>query len=106
MKVFLAAGLCVVAFTVVIAGILVLTMTERHTGAGSFLDRAFEAVSTFNTVGLSTGITAKLTVGGKLTLVLLMYLGRVGTLTVAAALARTHPEEGRFRYAYEDVTVG
>jgi trk system potassium uptake protein TrkH len=66
----------------------------------------FEAISAFNTVGLSMGITAKLSVVGKLNLVVLMFFGRVGLLTLAAAL--TVPRRGArdFRYASEDVVVG
>ena len=47
----------------------------------------FEAVSAFATVGLSTGITAGLPASAKLTLMALMFVGRVGTITVASALA-------------------
>ncbi|WP_166996524.1 TrkH family potassium uptake protein [Paramicrobacterium fandaimingii] len=47
----------------------------------------FEAVSAFGTVGLSTGITQQLPDAAQLTLVVLMYLGRLGPMTVAAALA-------------------
>lgn len=52
------------------------------------LDRVlFEAISAFATVGLSTGITADLPPTGQLVLVALMFLGRVGTITIASALA-------------------
>jgi potassium uptake TrkH family protein len=47
----------------------------------------FEAISAFATVGLSTGITADLPASAQLTLMALMYVGRVGTITVASALA-------------------
>lgn len=50
-------------------------------------DVLFEAISAFATVGLSTGITAELPPSGQLVLIALMYVGRVGTVTVAAALA-------------------
>lgn len=60
----------------------------------------FEAVSALGTVGLSTGITASLPDAGKVLLIVLMFLGRLGPLTLASALAlrqRTHlyerPEE-------------
>lgn len=46
----------------------------------------FEAVSAFGTVGLSTGITADLPDAGKLILMLLMFLGRLGPLTLGTAL--------------------
>lgn len=47
----------------------------------------FEAVSAFATVGLSTGITYELPVSAELVLMTLMFIGRIGTITVAAALA-------------------
>lgn len=63
-------------------------------------DVAFEAISAFGTVGLSVGITAKLPVVAQITLMVLMFVGRVGTITVGSALAlrrRSHhyhlPEE-------------
>ncbi|WP_238148868.1 TrkH family potassium uptake protein [Serinicoccus sediminis] len=51
------------------------------------LDLGFEVVSAFATVGLSTGITASLPPSAQLVLMVLMFLGRLGPITVAAALA-------------------
>jgi trk system potassium uptake protein len=51
------------------------------------LELAFEVVSAFSTTGLSTGITPKLSVPGKLLITLLMFVGRIGPLTLALALA-------------------
>lgn len=47
----------------------------------------FEVISAFATCGLSTGITSALPESAKIVLIVLMYLGRVGTMTLAAALA-------------------
>ncbi len=58
-----------------------------------FLPLLFETISAFGTVGLSMGVTPELTVKGKLFISLLMYLGRIGPLTFALALA------GRVRYS-------
>ncbi len=67
---------------VVVATLSLMIMTE------STLDESlFEVVSAFSTVGLSTGITADLPVAGQLVLVVLMFLGRVGPITLASALA-------------------
>jgi trk system potassium uptake protein len=65
----------------------------------------FEVVSAFATVGLSTGITAQLPPAGQLILVGLMFVGRVGTITVATALAlrRRHVA---YRYPEERPIVG
>jgi trk system potassium uptake protein TrkH len=100
-----AIGLFVIAFGVVTLGILALTITEQGRD-GSFLDFMFEAVSAFNTVGLSTGVTAELSTPGRWLIIALMFLGRVGPLTLASALARPVAATERFRYAYEEVMVG
>ncbi|MGC6373584.1 TrkH family potassium uptake protein [Pseudomonas sp. K2I15] len=65
----------------------------------------FEVISAFGTVGLSTGITAELPTSSQLVLTLLMYAGRVGTITLAASLAlgeRRMP----YRYPEEHPIVG
>jgi trk system potassium uptake protein len=106
-----AVGLVVVAFTVVTVAIFTLTWTEQvgHHGEGHalFLAYMFEAVSAFNTVGLSLDITPELSPTGRVLTSLLMFIGRVGPLTFAAALAMAaRRTSSRFRYAYEDVVVG
>ncbi|MET0266153.1 MAG: potassium transporter TrkG [Duganella sp.] len=65
----------------------------------------FEVISAFGSTGLSTGITAQLPPSGQLMLTVLMYLGRVGTITLAASLVlgeRRMP----YRYAEEHPIVG
>ncbi len=53
---------------------------------GQFLEILFETVSAFSTVGLSTGLTAKLTIAGKWILIVLMFIGRLGPLLFVAAI--------------------
>ncbi|HJS06729.1 MAG TPA: TrkH family potassium uptake protein [Pirellulales bacterium] len=102
-----AIGLFAIAFGLVTAGIFVLTASEGFGVPGSrFLSWMFEAASAFNTVGLSMGVTPELSAAGRWTTILLMFFGRVGPLTIAAALATRRPGERGFRYAYEDVVVG
>jgi len=52
------------------------------------------------------GLTGELSSMGRSTITVLMFLGRVGPLTLAAALVIRRPRKSRFRYAYEDVVVG
>lgn len=107
-----AVGLSVAAFALVTASIFLLTATERFgqeyvSPQGEFLAYMFEAVSAFNTVGLSMGTTDELTVPGRWLAIVLMFVGRVGPLTFAAALAmRARRRSADYRYAYEDVVVG
>lgn len=107
-----AVGLFVAAFGLVTAAIFIFTTSElgavTHAQvAGSFIKYMFEAASAFNTVGLSMGVTHDLSSVGRWTAIFLMFLGRVGPLTFAAALARNLRQPiGGFRYAYEDVVVG
>lgn len=103
-----AVSLFTITMAVTVFGILLLTISEQQIAQGGSDLRVcmFEAISAFNTVGLSMGITPVLTGVGKGISILLMFFGRVGPLTVAAAL--TIPQKGanEFRYANEDVVVG
>src|SRR5699024_5750993 len=70
------------ATLVKITTLAMLLLTDLH------LDVVlYDVISAFATVGLSTGLTADLPVGGKLVLTALMFAGRTGTMTLAAALA-------------------
>ena len=69
-----------------IIGPFVLAISEADllaTGKYDFMDLVFEHVSAASTVGLSTGITAELSGVGKFVLIIAMFIGRVGTLTLA-----------------------
>ncbi len=74
-------------FVVVSSTLALLAISDEN------LDRVlFEVISAFSTVGLTTGITADLPSAGQALLVALMFIGRVGTITVASALAlRSRP---------------
>lgn len=74
-----------------VVGPFVLSITEHdllQSGQFTFLDIVFEHVSASCTVGLSTGITASLSDAGKYVLVVAMFIGRVGTLTLAYLLGK------------------
>jgi len=72
---------------------------------GWFVDNLFEIYSAFGTVGLSLGMTAHLQVMGKIIVIVTMFVGRVGLLTLAFAMARP-PERGEIVYVDESVMVG
>ena len=69
------------------------------------LEVAFEVFSAFSTTGLSTGITPELSVAGKVLVLLTMYIGRVGPLTLALALS-SRSEVPRLALPSERVLIG
>jgi trk system potassium uptake protein TrkH len=64
----------------------------------------FETVSAFGTVGLSMGITPKLTVAGKLLISAVMFIGRLGPLMITIAISRK--SQAAFFYAEENIMIG
>lgn len=91
------------AIVFIFLGIFILTILEPEL---PFTALAFEQVSAFCTVGLSTGITANLSFGSKVVIMLSMLVGRVGTLTLAFALSGTRPESNTFTYPKGNMHVG
>lgn len=73
-------------------GLLLLLVTEQSTPSIDMHDVLFEQISAFGTVGLSTGITPKLSICGKLWIIATMFVGRLGPLTMASwAFFRKNP---------------
>jgi len=72
----------------------------------SFTDALFEAVSALATVGLTTGVTTALSVIGKLLIIVFMYFGRVGILTISLGFMMGDQAEDRFRYAHTNLLIG
>lgn len=97
-KAFLIFGF---GLSIVSAAVFVLTITETL----PFLPMAFETVSAFATVGLSTGITAQFSIAGKLILIFLMFIGRVGALTILTAAGKKE-HSGTVEYPYGAISIG
>jgi trk system potassium uptake protein TrkH len=97
------------AFTLFfIGGALVITATMllSYTELGaSFMALIFEVVSAFGTVGLSVGLTSQLSEIGKIIIMIMMYLGRVGPLTVVLALTRKRMDTG-IKYPEGKILIG
>ena len=72
----------------------------------SLVDALYEAVSAIATVGLTAGVTGNLTVPGQLLIILYMYFGRVGVLTISMGFLAGDRAEERFRYAYTNLLIG
>jgi len=79
--------------------------TPRTTSGGLFLDATFEVVSALGTVGLSTGLTPQLTAAGRLILIAMMFVGRIGPITLFVALSQ-RSSRAQFDYPKEDVLIG
>ncbi|MBF0583968.1 MAG: hypothetical protein HQL80_07005 [Magnetococcales bacterium] len=95
----------------IIIGILLLQLTEtgqqpfNKTEGNLFLAHLFETVSALGTVGLSTGVTPTLTMGGKLVITALMFVGRVGPLLAASAMIGA-VSKIQYTFAEENVNIG
>jgi trk system potassium uptake protein TrkH len=70
-----------------------------------FLNTSFEVASALGTVGLSTGVTPQLSDGGKVVVMILMLVGRLGPISVFIALSRVE-EAPHLAFPQEDVLVG
>ena len=83
--------------------IFLLILTERNK---NFLDLAFEVYSAFGTVGLSRDLTPSLADISKFILIVTMFVGRVGPLTIALALSKSKIKKGHYTYPYENILIG
>ena len=81
--IYKAFSVMFIAFLLVVIVTMALTITE-HAG---FISILFEVTSAFGTVGLTTGLTPNLSNSGKMWLILTMFAGRVGPVTLALAIA-------------------
>ena len=70
----------------------------------SFIQNLFEVISAFGTVGLSTGITPELCIAGKLVIIIVMFIGRLGAVTLLTIWIN-HPEPNA-RYTEETIAIG
>lgn len=103
-NILLAMAVFAASMGIVIFITLVLTITERGI-YHHFFEVLFEVTSAFSTAGLSMGLTAKLSTLGKIILTITMYIGRLGPLTLAFALAQKS-FSSKIRYPEEKVLIG
>ncbi|HGF7173666.1 TrkH family potassium uptake protein [Enterococcus hirae] len=97
---FVTLSLCVVA-------IMVLSVTEMIPKTSGIEYIAFEVFSAFGTVGLTMGLTPDLTLIGKLVIISLMYIGRVGIMTVVfSLLVKANRAEANYKYPEESIMLG
>lgn len=89
-----------IALLAIFSAVFVLCITEK----APFLKVLFEVISAFGTVGLTMGLTTKLTIIGKLIIVMMMFIGKLGPLTLAVSIAKS--EQASIRYPHEDILTG
>lgn len=99
--IYKAFSVILIAATLVIFVTMMMSITEK----ASFLQILFEVVSAFGTVGLTTGITPTLTEQGKIWIILTMFAGRVGPVTLALALA-LRTKKGMVQYPEGKIIIG
>lgn len=100
-RILKAITLSMLAIFLVILVSMILSTTEDH----SFLMILFEVTSAFGTVGLSMGLTPDLTAVGKILIALMMFMGRLGPLTLAYALT-PKPDKELYKYAEGKIIIG
>lgn len=93
-------AITMISISVIFIGIFVLESTQDS----PFLPIVFEVISAFGTVGLSMGLTGDLTSIGKEVIIIIMFIGKIGPLTLAFSLAK--PERPTIRYPKEDILTG
>lgn len=99
-----AAVIFIIAVLVVITGTFLLCAMEIGNQDVTLADAFFEAVSAFGTVGLSTGITSGLSTGSKLLSIVIMFIGRLGPLTIASLWYFNKGE--RVSYPVGNISIG
>jgi potassium uptake TrkH family protein len=97
-----AYSIALFSFVLIIVSTFFLSITEQNF---SFMSLLFEEVSAFGTVGLSVGITPYLTDAGKIIIILTMFVGRIGTLTLAIALIRK-VAYAQYTYPRAEIMIG
>jgi trk system potassium uptake protein len=104
-----ATSVVMISAALITLAIMVLMISElgdlSHIQTrGRFLELYFEAISAFGTVGLSAGATGNLSTVGRITIVLLMFVGRLGPMMIGLAVSRERI--GRIQYAEENIMIG
>ncbi len=99
-----AVTVTVISLVVIAVATFIAMLAEETTGK-SFRDVGFEIISAFTTAGLSLGATQNLTDPGKICVIICMYIGRIGPVTLAMAMAAKSTPSTR-RFPEENVIIG
>ena len=97
-------GIFVLGITVVVIGTLIISLSETHF---SLVEVGFEVVSAIATVGLSIGGTPSMSIIGKIFIMIFMFMGRVGSLTILMAISSKGTKKKQtIRYPEGKIIVG
>ena len=97
-----AMTICAIVVSLAVFGAIFITATSPI----SFVDAAFESVSALATVGITAGVTTSLSIPAQFLIILYMYFGRVGVLTISLGFLMGDKVEERFRYAQTNLLIG
>ena len=103
-----AVAIVTISICIVVAAIVLLTVTEKGTPQIEFMDISYEVFSAFGTVGLTVGITNLLSTLGKIIIMVLMFAGRLGPITLSFALFSKYNKKQKsyIKYPKCDLLVG
>ena len=101
-KIMDAATIVTIVASLAFAGAIFVAATSPVT----FTDALYETVSALATVGLTAGVTPNLSIPAQFLIVVFMYFGRVGILTISLGFLMGDKAEDRFRYANTNIMIG
>lgn len=101
--VYKAFTLFAIAIAIVLIATFILVVAEK---GESFIDLLYEATSAFGTAGISTGVTQRLDIIGKIVIIICMYIGRVGPLTIIFALTKRKKKKINYKYPEGKLLIG
>ena len=105
-NIFRALTLIFVALTILAAATLILCATQPLPKNDGLQSVTFEVLAAFGTTGISLGLTPHLNVLGKLIIMFLMFIGRVGIYTVMFSILNANRKQPKYRYPEESVLIG
>lgn len=97
-----ALAITIIGFSLIVTVVMILSITEKGASLEYLL---YETTSAFGTVGLTLGLTPKLSAAGRIILSFVMYSGRVGPLTLAMAISKK-ANSNSIRYPEDKILVG
>jgi trk system potassium uptake protein TrkH len=100
-RVYKAITITLLSFLIVILSAMILSTIESY----PLLGILFEVTSAYATAGMSMGLTSQLSEFGKVFIIIIMFVGRLGPISLAYALTPS-PEKKHYRYPEGKITIG